>query len=65
MGNQARLLREPIAFLIIKMLLTFLTFLVCVSGLQRTGIYNHFYQVPYSIGERTREWDSRQVILDD
>ena len=47
------------------MLLTFLTFLVCVSGLQRTGIYNHFYQVPYSIGERTREWDSRQVILDD
>lgn len=31
----------------------------------RPGQYNPFYQIPYVIGERVREWDSLSTILND
>ncbi len=46
-------------------LLKFLFLIQIAWSLQRSGIYNTFYWIPYSIGERQREWDSKDVILND
>lgn len=36
-----------------------------VACLNKAGIYNSLYEIPYDIGSRVREWDSTDVILND
>jgi hypothetical protein len=37
-------------------------YVVCLN---KAGIYNSLYEIPYDIGSRVREWDSTDVILND
>ena len=43
----------------------FLVLFALSAAITRSGNYNTFYQIPYSTGERIREWDSKEVILND
>ena len=49
---------------VIWLLIAILTIVPC-TAIERSGNYNTFYQIPYAIGERIREWDSLDVILKD
>ena len=36
-----------------------------VATLEKAGPFNFFYQIPYSVGSRVAEMDSKDVIIND